>query len=160
LNPVVLQTQFNAFAAKVRADISKNSRAITSVGKQVAVARAAIARQGRALTKQARINTRQSKEIEAARKEARNNFNMALMLSLLTKPPKPQESDALTIPSNVGNIELAPGTRLLVDDPSQAPASTTDNTTLLLLLMTMMGGSDGGSDNNMLLFALLAMGGL
>jgi hypothetical protein len=162
MGPFVTQPQLSAALSKVRADTTKNSAAITNVARRVAAVQAVDVRQNRALTKQAKINVRQSKDIVALRKESKKASDMALILFLLSRPKAPEESDALVNPSLVGGVNLKAGTKLLIDTGSGSNTNSINSLLPVLLLMGGLGGSsDNGSDSsNMLLLALALGGGL
>ena len=147
----VTQSQLQSALGKVRNDVARNARAITALNTRANTLQATATRHGQALTRQAKVNERQTRDLRAGLKKLQDN---SLMMFLLTRP---KTSTTLTTPATVGGATLPAGNKILIQPEK-------DNSLLLMLALSGgLGGSDGasgGGDSNMLLMVLALSGGL
>jgi hypothetical protein len=149
-SPFVTQPQFSTALNKIRADVTKNAEAIKTVDVRLAAEQAVNKAQNSALSKQSRINKRQTRQIATLKRDIQQQQQNALLLMLLSRPKSIEVKDAVTLPG--GTTTIPAGSRLLYEQGK-------DNS--MLLAMVMMGGMGGGSDSSSgLMMALALTGGL
>jgi hypothetical protein len=150
--PYVTQPQFSTALNKIRADVTKNTAAIKTVDTRVAAQEAVNRAQSQALTKQSKINRKQSVQIAGVKRDLQQSQQNSLLLMLLTRPKA--TTAAVTGTDFSANGAVVPQGNKILIQPEK------DNS--MLLAIALMGGMGGGSDSGgqMMFLALALSGGL
>ena len=145
-SPFVTQPQFSTALNKVRADVTKNAEAIKTVDVRVAAEQTVNRAQNTALSRQSKINKRQTRQIASLKRDLQQQQQNALLLMLLSRP----KSAETTTQATIGTATIPAGSRVLYEQGK-------DNS--LLLAMVMMGGLGGSDSSSGLMMALALSGG-
>jgi len=142
----VTQTQLSSALGKVANDIKKNGSAIQSVSRRVSVTEDVNRKQSVDLSKQAKINDKQAKDIAAVKKDVANQAQSSMLTLLLSQPKTLPPTSAST---TIGGTAVPAQTKFAIGG---------DNNLLLLLALTgAFGGGSGGGMSDMMPILLLTM---